>query len=546
MWHRPVVAFALSLAIALPASAQVSGVYSRAVPPDRAVLERLNLKTEWTAHLPIDSRKDSISHAQTFDDQLFIQSRTGIVVAIDVITGRIQWSVQLGNGNFTTTYPAAVNSQFIYVANVTQLYAFHRYTGAVEFVTDMESTPTGGLAADDSAVYCVLSIRTGNTGSQRVTVYNLPRPIAIADAAKKPLLDPSGKPIRDPKAVNPVDNLITRYSPESMTRKDVAETYDTPSRTRTVETPVGGMSGSRTPSLATLPRVTPPYALENDTGSPSINVLPTFRQPYHLRTDYQRDTQQSASIGTIPPSVAAALALSDLRPKSIQPRIRWEFGVSSRLLYPLSLTPKRVWAFTAGQELLALNKFNKKVEVSQIVADPIAASPGRAGTSLYVPLSSGFLIAIDGTTGESGGGANILWRTAVGGLNSRSPFLTDAMIYAAGDNSGVACLDRNTGDLRWRSEDTADQVIAANQEFLYIRNRHGKLLVYDAKRATDPIGKRSLPLAGIDLSDFNVPITNTTSDRVFLAADNGLIVCMRDQSASVPILLSMQALKILC
>jgi hypothetical protein len=65
---------------------------------------------------------------------------------------------------------------------------------------------------------------------------------------------------------------------------------------------------------------------------------------------------------------------------------------------------------------------------------------------------------------------------------------------------------------------------------LYVRNRHGKLLVFDAKRATDPIGKRSMPLAGIDLSEFSIPIMNTVSDRVFLAADNGLIVCMRDLS----------------
>jgi hypothetical protein len=105
------------------------------------------------------------------------------------------------------------------------------------------------------------------------------------------------------------------------------------------------------------------------------------------------------------------------------------------------------------------------------------------------------------------------------------------MVYAQGDNSGVVCVDRKSGDVQWRSDPTADRVLAANKDFLYVRNRQGKLLVYDAKRATDPVGKRSLPLAGIDLSEFNIPITNTVSDRLFLAADNGLIVCLRDMSA---------------
>ena len=47
-------------------------------------------------------------------------------------------------------------------------------------------------------------------------------------------------------------------------------------------------------------------------------------------------------------------------------------------------------------------------------------------------------------------------------------------------------------------------MIAANEEFIYVRDRQGRFLVFDAKRATDPAGRRSAPLAGIDLSEFNV------------------------------------------
>src|SRR5581483_6023232 len=99
-----------------------------------------------------------------------------------------------------------------------------------------------------------------------------------------------------------------------------------------------------------------------------------------------------------------------------------------------------------------------------------------------------------------------------------------------GDNSGVVCLDRTSGEILWRTDDTADRVIAANHEFLYVRDRQGRFLVYDAKRATDPAHRRTAPLSGLDLSEFNVNIVNTASDRVYLAADNGLIVCMRDMS----------------
>ena len=107
---------------------------------------------------------------------------------------------------------------------------------------------------------------------------------------------------------------------------------------------------------------------------------------------------------------------------------------------------------------------------------------------------------------------------------------TDDFVYAQGDDSGVVCVNRKTGDPVWRSEASADRVLAANNEFLYVRDRQGRFLVYDAKRPTDPATRYSAPLSGIDLREFNIPVTNTASDRIYLAADNGLIVCLRDMS----------------
>jgi hypothetical protein len=83
----------------------------------------------------------------------------------------------------------------------------------------------------------------------------------------------------------------------------------------------------------------------------------------------------------------------------------------------------------------------------------------------------------------------------------------------------------------WKSPSTADRVVAVNQEFVYVRDRQGRLLVFDAHRATDPARRLALPLSEMNLAEFNVPVVNTASDRVFLAADNGLVVCLRDASA---------------
>jgi outer membrane protein assembly factor BamB len=532
MWHRPAAAILLLTALVLAprAGAQTNNVYSRAIPPDKAVLERLNLKVEWTANIPVEGRRDSLTQIQTIDDQIFVQTRTGLLIAGDALTGQLQWFVQLGNGDFANTYPVAANSQYVYVAHVTKLHAFHRYTGVVEFVSDLGTPPTTGLAADETGVYCVLGMRTGNSGAHRISVYDPPRPIAIAAAPKGPT-DPTKPPVKDPKAQNPVDNLMSRYAPTHMYRTNLPDVFEPTRNIKSLEAPVGGMTGGRSPSLSALPRITPPYTLQNEASTPSLSALPSLRHPYRLRNDFQRDIQQTPSLGVIPPSVAASLRLADLRPKNIEPPLRWEYGFTSRIIYPLFLTPTRVWAVTDSKAIMALNKRDKKIEAIEQMADPISAYPGRAGLMAYIPLGSGYLVAVEGSSGNLAGGANIHWRTAIGGIANRTPFVTEKFVYAQGDNSGVVALDRATGEIIWRSDSTADRIIGANQELLYVRDRQGRLLAFDAKRPTDAAKKHSAPLAALDLAEFNVHIVNTASDRIYLAADNGLIVCLRDMNA---------------
>jgi outer membrane protein assembly factor BamB len=181
--------------------------------------------------------------------------------------------------------------------------------------------------------------------------------------------------------------------------------------------------------------------------------------------------------------------------------------------------------------VLALSKNDKAMQVAQRLASDISAPPGQAGTNLYVPLGDGTLAAVDGTVGDKVGGAGFLWRAQIGGIMSRPPVITAESVYAAGDNSGVARIDRTNGELIWRSDAQLDRVVGANQEFVYVRDRQGRLHIFNARRATDTVNRRSSPLASVDLGEFNVPVTNTITDRVFLVADNGLIVCLRDASA---------------
>lgn len=521
----------LALAGAAVAPSQPSGTYSKAVPPDKAVLDRLNLRTEWVQFIPVEGTRDALAQVQTLDDQVFVQTRQGLFLALDALTGRLQWAARLGNGDYATAYPCAANSQFVFVARVTKLYAFYRYTGQAEFVSDLGSPPTAGLAADETGVFCVLGMRPGGGGAHRVAVFNLPRPITVNEPVKGPA-DPLARSARA-AAGNPVDDLLNRYGAGAATMPELPpEVAEQTYRPNVLQAPVVGATGSRTPSLSVLPSMAPPYTLGNRSPTPSLNPLPSIRPPYRLRSEAGRYFQQTPSIGVIPPSVAASLRLADLRPRGVSPPLRWEYGLAARVLYPLNLTRVRAWAVLEGNAVIALNKNSEPgkvvTEVSDRFVSPVPAPPAESGTTLFFPLGNGTVLAVDSPTSSLAGGMTTKWRADTGGINNHTPFVTKTHIYASGDASGVTCVDREHGDVVWRSDRGADRVIGANEEFVYVRDRQGRFLVYDANRATDPARHKSAPLGSANLPEFNVHVVNTASDRVYLVANNGLIVCVRD------------------
>lgn len=530
MWFRSAAILGLVFALARVGTADAPKVYSRALPPDRASLDRLNLKQEWSLYLPMASQRDSIEMIQTIDDQLFVQTRTGMLTAIDARTGKIQWSASLGNGGYSNVYGVAANSQFVFAAHVTRLYAFYRYSGVVEFTTDLGTPPTAGLIADSEAVYATLMSRPGASGVERIAAYVLPNPISLPDPAEVAKMDPADKD-KFAKTTNPVDDLTKRYPVSGVSRAQAATRIDEGTRGSMREAPLGGMSGSRTPSLAAATRITPPYMREGAPPVTSLVVVPTLRQPYRLRDEAQRDIQRTPSLSTIPPSVAAALALTDLRPQGVEPKLRWEYGMTRGVAFKLTQTPSRIWAVADNRGLIALSKKSKETQISGTTFEDVAAAPAQAGTLGYAPLGDGTLIAVDLEGGNRAGGLNIQWQANVGGIMNRTPIVTDDAIFAAGDNSGVARIDRKTGDVIWKTDNASDRVVGVNNDFLYIQDRQGRLQVFDVKRANGSVPGHSAPLTSIDMSTFNVRIANTVTDRLYFAADNGLIVCLRDASA---------------
>ena len=116
-------------------------------------LARLNLKSEWTANIPIASRQDGLLKVQVVDEnQVFVQTKNGALYCIDAKSGRELWKY-LYPSKMTDGYAVAVNEQFVYSVNVSRLYCHQRFSGVLEFEIALPESPASGPVVDDEVLF---------------------------------------------------------------------------------------------------------------------------------------------------------------------------------------------------------------------------------------------------------------------------------------------------------------------------------------------------------------------------------------------------------
>ena len=523
------------LALTSAASAQTS-IYSSAAPPDKSALDRLNLKNEWTAFIPLDGRQDAFGSVQIVDEgQMFVQTRSGLLVALDAVTGSKQWTFRYP-ATYVNLYPVCVTDEFVFAVNIARLYCFNRYSGVLEFNYELPGSVTSGPIADKEVVYVTLN-------GTRLIAYRYPAALKATNNKAK-----SGD---TKKPENAAEAVAARFAPLASFQGLKDDEFTRTNVPQSTSGDTGVYQGQHTPSVSVLPTITPPYTLSNRglSSTPSVTVVPSLRQPYRLKPDFMQFNQRTPSVQSLPPSVAQAYVLANLRPRGIQPTELWIHTSTRRYMNQPVLSDNdgvttvidkasvsRVWLTTDSSTIEGVDKrdgsyqINTKVQdtVTAPMAGPVQVAPDKLLG--FVGLIDGNVVAIDLLRGSLQG-HRTEWRATVGGYMNRKPVATKDAVFAAGDQSGVAKIDMETGEMVWKTESYADRLLGLNDEFVYVRDRLGNLLIYDRKKATDVESRRSTPLAKMSVAGFNVPITNDKTDRIFLAADSGILVCLRDASS---------------
>jgi outer membrane protein assembly factor BamB len=217
-----------------------------------------------------------------------------------------------------------------------------------------------------------------------------------------------------------------------------------------------------------------------------------------------------------------------------RPIPHWDVSTRLRLDLPAVQSPENVLISGPGGELLGLAKVPREYFRPEVyrfpLETPLLAGPATFGSIAYFPGRDGYAYAFDMTK------ARIVWRQIVGTSPlTRTPVVSEQDVFVVSEREGMSRLDRETGTPLWRipvgnrlqsAQSDAAIFLSASPKFVYALDRSGLLLVLDRARG--------FVLSRLDVRDYVVPVVNDQTDRVYLAANSGLLLCLRDRDYPQP------------
>jgi len=283
---------------------------------------------------------------------------------------------------------------------------------------------------------------------------------------------------------------------------------------------IAGATGRITAYL--LPR--PDLMASASSGTTSGESLPLLRREARATT---------AAVGPLTRSAREASTVEEAvgpRPTPI-----WSEINDVRLELPMVLTPDRLVVPTPNGIVLGFSKLLPASATTTLsyrfsTESPIRVPAGYFDGVAYMGAENTDLYALQTT------GGRLLWRATIGAPIRYRPAVTEEDIYLVSERQGLMRLDRATGQPKWRIPTSngvvefnaaAQYFLAANPKYVYALDASGRFLVLDRRRG--------ITLSGFDSRDFVFPISNDITDRIYLAANNGLIICLHDREYTKPL-----------
>jgi outer membrane protein assembly factor BamB len=203
-------------------------------------------------------------------------------------------------------------------------------------------------------------------------------------------------------------------------------------------------------------------------------------------------------------------------------KLGWYFHAGDRIDVPAVPAMGRV-AFASRNSRMYVTPSDQRRTLFEFITDePVSTALSRSGPWLFLPSQDHNVYAVNIQNGQ------MRWRKPFGYPFNEAPTPAGEKLYVTLLRGGMYQVDIESGDDDWFNR-TASNFLSASRERLYTTDKGGQLLILD--RATGST------LGSFDVTDFRHRLKNERTDRIYLATDAGLVVCLRQRDLAYPLFL---------
>jgi outer membrane protein assembly factor BamB len=121
-------------------------------PIPQEELERHGLERAWFTQITAHGALATVEHVALDGELLLVQTRNGVLDAIEADSGRIRWSQRLGEPLHPSLAPSG-NSNFVATINGRTAYVMNRFTGDVLWSRKFDGVPGAGPVLGESQLF---------------------------------------------------------------------------------------------------------------------------------------------------------------------------------------------------------------------------------------------------------------------------------------------------------------------------------------------------------------------------------------------------------
>jgi len=237
--------------------------------------------------------------------------------------------------------------------------------------------------------------------------------------------------------------------------------------------------------------------------------------------------EQLAYVGSIDGSIFAfdlkflsGLAKDISLRKYMYRALKWTYRTGGRVPFAPVTTGTIVCIPSEDGSLYGLVAKDHKTRFQFETDQPLGAPIGQLGNQIVVAMKDMKVYSLNADTGA------LKWEILAGLHVRQQPRIIDEHVFLCTDGGGMRCLASQDGRELWNDRQ-AVRFLAATPSVVYASGYVDEVLLLNRSNGRH--------LGSFSLRGFPVRVANDRTDRLYLASERGLVLCLRERDRDYPL-----------